>query len=306
MEETSPRFLLITFLTTKPILLALIPLLILSYLLGWFHQNTTFEMNLFIPGESTQPIQFLEGIILVVIAVLSGILIVIAIKKRLEKILKIFFSIGLFLSSVGVFWLHGFLINISYSKSLAESTPFFTVVKWIELILAIIGLIVGILSFLIFILNKGNLLLKNTIVFVLGIAVGSLFGLILQSATFFTLIILISLFDIYSVFRGPISKILKRTNISIAPQNYISEERLVGIGIGDFAFYSALVVFISSNYGLILGACSIIGIVAGIKITEKMLYRYKKFPGLPFPIFLSLFLFGIGWLIIHFFLGVTN
>lgn len=306
METASPRFLLITFLTKRPLILALIPLLLLSYLVGWFYQNTKFEMNLFIPGESNQPIQFLEGIILVVIAMLSGVLIVIAIKRRFEKILKIFFSVGLFISSIGVFWLHGYLINISYSSSVTESTPLFTIIKWIELITAIIGLIVGSLSFVIFILNKGNSIIKNIMVFVIGIAIGSVFGLIMHSATFFTLLILISLFDIYSVFRGPISKIFKRTNISITPQNNTNEERLVGIGIGDFVFYSALVTSVSSNYGLILGACTIIGIIVGIKITEKMLYRYNKFPGLPIPIFLSLFLFGIGWVIINYILGAAN
>ena len=298
MENTPPRFLLITFLTKRPLFLVIIPLLLLSYLFGWFHQNTTFDMNLFIPGESTQTIQFLEGIILVIIAILSGVFIVIAIKKRLEKILKIFFAIGFFISSVGVFWFHGFLVNISYSSGIPESTPLYTIIKWIELVTAVIGILVGFLSVIVFILNKGNMVMKNTVVFVLGIAIGSLFGLILHTATFFTLLILISLFDIYSVYRGPISKIFNETNLSISPHNHIHEERIVGIGIGDFVFYSALITFISSNFGLILGACSIIGIVVGIKITEKMLHRFSKFPGLPIPIFLSLFLFGIGWIII--------
>ena len=306
MENPSTRFLLITFMTKKPLILVLFPILSLSYLLGWFHQNTEFEMNLFITGESSQPLQFLEGIILVTIAVLSGVIIVIAIKRKLEKILKIFFSIGLFISSVGVFWLHGYLINISYLDYVTASTPLFILVKWVELITAVIGLIVGYLSFVIFILDKGNLIMRNVTIFILGIAIGSLFGLILHAATFFTMLVLISLFDIYSVFRGPISKIFGKTNLSVMPHNDSIEERLIGIGIGDFVFYSALVVFISSNYGLILGACSIIGIVVGIRITEKMLYRYNKFPGLPIPIFLSLFLIGIGWIILNLILGVTT
>ena len=306
MENTSPRFLLIIFLTKKPLILVLFPLLLLSYLLGWFYRNTRIETNLFIPGESNQSLQFLEGVILVFIAILSGILIVIAIKRKLEKILRIFFSIGLFVSSVSVFWLHGYLININYTNSVTESTPLFTIIKWIELITAIIGLIVGFLSYAVFMLNKGNLALKNTTVFIIGLAIGSVFGLILHVATFFTLLILISLFDIYSVFRGPISKIFKRTNTSITPKNYSDEGRLVGIGIGDFVFYSSLVTFISSNYGLVLGACIIIGIVVGIKITEKMLYRYDKFPGLPIPIFLSLLLFGIGWIVINYILGSAS
>ena len=306
MENASHRFLLITFITKRPLIFVLFPLLLISYLFGWFHQNTRFDMNLFIPGDSTQTIQFLEGIILVIIAILSGVLIVIAIKKRFEKILKIFFATGFFISSVGVFWFHGFLINISYSNPIPESPSLYTFVKWIELITTLIGFIVGFLSFVVFILNKGTMIMKNSVVFVLGIAIGSLFGLILHTATFFTFLVLISIFDIYSVYKGPISKIFNETNLSITPQNHPSQERTVGIGIGDFVFYSALVTFISSNYGLILGACSIIGIVVGIKITEKMLHRYNKFPGLPIPIFFSLFLFGMGWIILNILLGVGN
>ncbi|MCG3215186.1 MAG: hypothetical protein KAS63_00570 [Candidatus Heimdallarchaeota archaeon] len=306
MAKTSNRFLLITFLTKKPIIIALVPLLLLSFLVGWFYQTANFEMNLFIQGEINQPVQFMEGIILVSIAILSGILIVVAIRRNLEKVLKVFFSISLFISSISVFWLHGYLIKSKYSEVLIDSNPLTTLIRWIDVIMAIFGLIVGISTFFVLILEKGDSNYKNALIFTMGIAIGTIFGLIFHIVTFFTLLILISIFDIYSVFRGPISKIFEKTHLAVLPQNRQNERTMVAIGIGDFIFYSALVTFISSKYSLVFGLCSMVGIIVGIKITEKMLYRYTKFPGLPFPIFLSLFLFGMGWLVDHYLLSALN
>ncbi len=148
-----------------------------------------------------------------------------------------------------------------------------------------------------FIFEKGKQFLRNAIILILGIAIGSIFGLIMHYITFLTLIILISLFDIYSVFRGPISKIFQKTNISFTTEKPIFHEKTVAIGIGDFIFYSSVVTFFTRELGLALGFGSIICLLVGVKVTEKMLLKYGKFPGLPLPVFFALALVGIGWLV---------
>ena len=292
MTEESRRFILITFLTKRSIEYAILPVLIISYLIGWFYQNSDLKMNLFLPENGGGSMQFAEGFILVSIAAMSGALIVFAIKLNLLKIIKIFFSFGLFVSSVSVFWLHAYFIKI-YKTGVSNSSGIF----WAEIVFSIFGCIVGVVACLVFIFEKGKQFLRNVIILVLGFAIGSIFGIIMHYITFLTLIILISLFDIYSVFRGPISKIFQKTNISITPEKSVFHEKLVAIGIGDFIFYSSVVTFFTRELGLVLGFGSIICLLVGVKVTEKMLLKHGKFPGLPLPVFFTLALIGLGWIV---------
>ncbi len=112
MTVESRRFILITFLTKRSIEYAILPVLLFSYLIGWFYQNSDLEMNLFLPENGGGSIQFAEGFMLVSITAISGAFIVFALKFNLLKIIKIFFSFGLFVSSTSVFWLHAYFIKI--------------------------------------------------------------------------------------------------------------------------------------------------------------------------------------------------
>ena len=287
MSETKNRFLLITYQTEKSITSAILPVVLISYIVGILYSNLDTLLVLFPSGEGEYSFQLLEGIIMVSIAVGSGFLIVFALKKHLIIILKLFFALSFFLSSVCMFWVHGYLLEVTFLEN----------VFWVEIITAVIGGIIGCLAILSFIVGKGGINTKNTIIFILGVAMGTIFGMVFSFVTFITLIVLISLFDIYSVFRGPINQIFKRTNFSISSESQAEMKQSVAVGIGDFIFYSSLVTFITKELNPILGFVSIIGILVGIKITENMLFRYGKFPGLPIPIFLSLLLVLIGWLI---------
>jgi presenilin-like A22 family membrane protease len=175
---------------------------------------------------------------------------------------------------------------------------------WIEIPFAIVGCIIGSLTFICLTLNKCNLYVKNAIIAILGIAVGTIFGLVLPLPTFLTLLIVISIFDIYSVFKGPISKIFQKSNLSVSQQANEFIERSIAIGIGDFIFYSSLVTFVTKELGLAIGISAILGILVGIKVTERLLLRYGKFPGLPIPILFALILSGLAWIVNHYFLAV--
>ena len=172
--------------------------------------------------------------------------------------------------------------------------------------MAIVGAFIGVCACLVFIFNKGNQQIKNELIAILGIVIGSVFGVVLPLPAFLTLIILISLFDIYSVFRGPISKIFQKSNQLFSPKNTEVGIKSIAIGIGDFIFYSSFVTFVTKELGLAFGLSTIIGIIVGIKITEQMLLKYGRFPGLPIPIFLALVLLGIGWTVDKFLLTTLH
>ncbi len=289
MSQNKGAFLLIAFKTTKPMILVLLPLLFLSYLIGFIYSSLESFLYLFPSSGEEYSFQILEGVILVSITVVSAFLIVLAIRKNLVRLLKYFYGFIFLISSVSIFWVHGYFFELAFSLNS----------MWLEIAFAAIGVIVGLLSVIFIILERSHILIKNLLVFILGIAMGTVFGAVFPIASFLSLIIFISLFDIYSVFKGPINQLLKKTNMSISANNENIATTSVAIGIGDFVFYSSIVTFVTKNLGLILGFAAIIGILVGIQITKNMLVKYGKFPGLPIPIFLSLFLVLIGWLIMN-------
>lgn len=294
MTSESYRFLFLTYIAKRSTVIILVPILLISYLFGIAYQTINLETGIFIPGEGNTTTQFLEGFILASVAVISGILIMMAIKYNLVKVLKGIFAVGIFVSSASVFWLHGYFIELLNPN----------LFPWFEIIFSIVGGILGVLACLVFVFNKEYLHLRNIIIASLGIAVGTIFGIVLPLPTFLTLIILISLFDIYSVFRGPINKIFQKSNLSVSTQPSEVSIQSIAIGIGDFIFYSSFVSFITKELGLAIGLSAILGIIVGIKVTEKMLLRYGKFPGLPIPMSFALVLSGLAWIVDYFFLGV--
>lgn len=292
MSELKGQFLLIAYQAQRPISIVVLPVVLISYLIGVLYSNLETLLVLFPSGEGEYSFQILEGLILVSVAVASGFLIVFALKKHLILVLKLFFALSFFTSSVCMLWIHGYLFEVTFLEN----------IFWVEILTAVLGGIIGFFAIWSFILGKGGVKVKNTVVFLLGIAMGTIFGMIFSFITFITLIVLISLFDIYSVFKGPISEIFKKTNLSVSSNTQHEVSQSVAIGIGDFIFYSSLVTFITKELDPILGFVSIIGILVGIKITENMLFRYGKFPGLPIPVFLSLLLVLIGWLFLTYIL----
>lgn len=295
-EKKPFRFLLITYQTKQPLLLVLLPFLIISNIVGWIYKHyeiITLDLSFFVGGEGDVSFQIIDGIIFVSIAVISSVVIVLTLKYGLERFLKIFFSVCLFLSPISIMWLHGYLIDFYLQSGQ----------YWFEISFALVGLITGILTLLVFVFDKGNKHSRNSLVVFLGIILGSIFGLLLSLPTFLTLIILISIFDIYSVFKGPISKMFQKTNMAHEKISNPLIKKETAIGIGDFVFYSSLVTFTATNFGLAIGFASIVGLLLGVVFTEQLLMRFRRFPGLPLPIFLSLAFLGFGWLVSNYLLN---
>ena len=290
MNRDKGQFLLIAYRTERATILTIGPLLFLSFLIGKLYSSLDPILYLLPSSGEEDSFQLLEGVIFVSVTAISGFLIVLALRKNLVKILKIIYGFIFLISSISIFWVHGYFVEVVLSMDSF----------WLEVVFGAIGLLIGILSVYIIVLEKFTIAAKNILVFILGLAMGTIFGSVFPLVSFISLLILISIFDIYSVFKGPINSLLKRTNLSISSNQTPTVITSVAIGIGDFVFYSALVTFTTKEFGLVLGFASLIGIVVGMKITKNLLSTYGKFPGLPIPVFLSLLLVLIGWLVSNF------
>ena len=227
-------FLSLTYKVDKTIFIPISILLTVSGLIGWLYSQINYTVTFFAEGEGDYGAQTIEGLFLVLIAILGGFATVFVMRKKLMKILLVFYSLGIFLSIVVFSWLHSYFLN----------NKFFEGYLIVEIVGILLGTIVAVTALITIVFGKGNQIVKNVTILLVSIIVGTVMGVVLPMGTFLTLIIFISLFDIYSVFKGPISSIFKQEEKSspskCSNQIGIFEMR---IGIGDLIFYSALVVF---------------------------------------------------------------
>ena len=151
MKEKNSNFLLIVYNTNKPVILIIIPLLIISFVVGVIYSDLNPILYLFPTSGEEYSLQIAEGIIFVSVTVLSAFLIVLAVRKKLIRILKIFFSLIFFISTTSIFWIHGYLLEFTFSMD----------TYWLEIILTIIGVLMGILSVYVIFFEKTNIRLKN-------------------------------------------------------------------------------------------------------------------------------------------------
>jgi len=281
-------FLSLTYRVDKTIFIPIPILLTVSGLIGWLYSQINYTVTFFAEGEGDYGAQTIEGLFLVLMAILGGFAIVFIMRKKLMKILQVFYSLGIFLSIVVFSWLHSYFLN----------NMFFEGYLVVEIVGILLGTIVAVTALITIVFGKGNQIVKNVTILLVSIIVGTVMGVVLPMGTFLTLIIFISLFDIYSVFKGPISSIFKQEKKS-SPSKYSNQIGIfeMRIGIGDLIFYSALVVFSVTYFSPILGFAAGIGILTGVKMTENFLLKFQKFPGLPIPIFFALFLVLIGWIL---------
>lgn len=271
---------------------------------GFFNFTTAF-----IPegqGGFDPLIGLLNAAILILIALFGAFMIYLLLKYDKDKILKYFF-IGSFIF-IGSFMI--FLFGLSLLNLLAANYLFLFII----VLLSSFG--IGILLSLMIFYKRfsKNRNIKNIGLLIFGALIGSFLGLVLPTWTSFLLLIGLSIYDIFAVFKGPIKKIIElneEKNKEFCEVSYALPD--YEIGLGDLTFYSMLACstlrvgyntsFIN-EWGLlaIFLPCimSIIGIIIGALITFKLLEKKEILPGLPISILLGIGLFGIIILIFWF------
>jgi presenilin-like A22 family membrane protease len=122
-------------------------------------------------------------------------------------------------------------------------------------------------------------------------AIGSLIGTFLAfsipllSATILLLALVI--YDILSVYKGPIGKLSESIHLSEFTGAAFTFED-VTIGMGDVVFYSMLVSMAFKNFGISIYVISSLGVLLGAYWGMLMLKKRDFFPGLPLAILIGL------------------
>lgn len=282
--------------------------------------------------------------IYVVMVFIGGFVVLLVIKKGFMQILAGFFaiimgfswfSLSLFYSDVS-FW--GFLILFFDSFPTFVQTWINAFLGWnitvfsqqiivYYLLILIISIFLGILGTLSFgIQTFDKIWIRNIMMIFFGAMIGSLFAIHFGLLSVLFILVGLSLYDIYAVFRGPLKGIIdhgrqeseeteeNKENLPVDSESEVTYDRvpllpalpvyttpLINIGLGDFAFFSMLasasVVISNGLHNPIPLLATLIGLFAGVIYTFKLLTRERALPGLPLPIFGGIASLSIGVLI---------
>ncbi|MDA4118100.1 MAG: hypothetical protein OK455_07130 [Thaumarchaeota archaeon] len=121
----------------------------------------------------------------------------------------------------------------------------------------------------------------------LSAEVGSYFASTIPILTALILPVAFSLYDIYTVFRGPLKSLI--TTIPEESLSAISSH--IGdfsLGTGDTVFYAMLPALAYFQFTLSSAFVTLIAVDVGVFLTLYLLARVRLLPGLPIPMFLGL------------------
>jgi len=132
-------------------------------------------------------------------------------------------------------------------------------------------------------MHKGPQSIRVLAVTIVGSLTGTFLGASIPTMTAIVLLAALAVYDVVSVYRGPIGKIAEMTDLEEFKGAVLTVGDLT-IGMGDLVFYSMLVSNAMVNFGALsyLGAFS--GVAIGSFLGFKMLERREVFPGLPLAI----------------------
>ncbi len=173
---------------------------------------------------------------------------------------------------------------------------FSLVVLYSELLLAIIGVEVSLamILFLAFVatafvvlevfLRKGRF--YEIILLVLGGATGTLLGASIPMFSAVLILLLLAVYDVIAVFRGPVGKIAAK-GLEHLPGASFSFKN-IHVGLGDLTFYSMLVSRVFLSFGWEVCVAATLGVLLGSFLSFKMVEKKGVFPGLPFSVLFGL------------------
>ncbi len=149
--------------------------------------------------------------------------------------------------------------------------------------------------------------LRNSIIILASISLGRLVSLLFQTESVLFLGITLAIFDYWSVFHGPLRKILGKPKRSFnkTMKTYSKSEFdlliqqmnkkgfpvvLMGqgavIGIGDLVFFALYIFEAITQWGIEVSILTLILIAVGHLITLRILNHISPLPGLPIPVVL--------------------
>jgi hypothetical protein len=324
--------------------------IVLSVLTLSFYQHLAIDAPDIspIPENPDDPGGIAQGAIFnmlfyVILAFIGGVIVLIIMKKGLGQLLVYFFAaamgfswfiFGLFYGSIVVFevvnllfwdffpaiweffqFSENFIVSLQIQiqrffdwNIIIGSQQVFVVEALIYIFALLLGLL-GIISFGIQTFDR--IWIRNMMMILFGAMIGSMLAIHLGLLTTILILIGLSIYDIYAVFRGPLKGIIDHSRetanefeeqlkeydeqyieykkVPLLPALPVYSSPLINIGLGDFAFFSMLisatVVISDSLYNPIPLIAGLIGLFLGVFYTFKFLEEERALPGLPLPIF---------------------
>lgn len=229
-----------------------------------------------------------NAILFVILATVGAVFVIILLKYGRENLLRYIL--------IGAFLFIGIVVIAYFGYMLL-------LVVEIDALLAVVILIAFIsTASLAFIMVEPENRMKNAGLLIFGSGIGAFLGVVLPIWTSILLLIALSIYDYFSVKKGPIRKIVELTDDS--PEKLGALAVSTGewdIGLGDVAFYCMMTVLAVVNFGFLPTLFTVIGVIAGFRITLRLLEKRGLMPGLPIPVSLGLLGLLIGFLLRLFF-----
>lgn len=135
------------------------------------------------------------------------------------------------------------------------------------------------------VLAKGGARLKTAFVCTFSALASVLLTLSFPLMVILVLSIILAAFDIYAVFRGPLSKGI--------PMALMAETKHIVMGVGDMIFYALIPSSLLVHKGVIVCMLSLLLINIGALVSARFLHKRETIPGLPIPLLLTFPLFFI-------------
>jgi len=217
----------------------------------------------------------LNASVFVIMMAVAATLIYLLIKHQRKHVVK-------YLITGAMFFVAFFLLNW-YSELYA---------KQLSMILDVYGYgwiaLTGLVSALLLVgLHRGPQSIRLLSVTIVGSLTGTFLGVSIPTMTAIVLLIALAVYDLVSVYRGPIGKIAEMADLEDFKGAVLTVGDLT-IGMGDLVFYSMLVSNAMVNFGELAYVGSFAGVLIGSFLGFKMLERRDVFPGLPIAICLGL------------------
>jgi len=217
----------------------------------------------------------LNASIFVVMMAAAATMIYLLLKFRRKSIVR-------YLMTAAMFFVTFFLLNWYSEAYAAHLAPVVNVYdfSWIAF-----TLIVSVL--LLLALHRGSTIPRLLAVTIVGSLTGTFLGASIPGLTAIVLLAALAVYDLISVYRGPIGKIAEMTDLEEFKGAVFTVGDLT-IGMGDIVFYSMLVSTAMINLGTLAYLGGFTGVAVGSFLGFKLLERREVLPGLPLSIGMGL------------------
>lgn len=219
----------------------------------------------------------LNALIYLLIAAIGGFLMYLLLVyfKIKFTLLKLLLSFLIYFSSTIILT---YYVQIWFTSFLSDLLVY-------TLTLISVNFLAAFLAYLI-IFNDVNVVNKISLIIYCGMT-GAFLALMIPTWSIILVLIALSIYDIYSVRKGPIRKSLKNAENKIEKLNITYKGKTVEIGMGDLIFYSILPAHTLVFFSIPLSLIVTINIVIGAILSLKLLMKTEYIPGLPISILLS-------------------